>query len=65
MSTHCWTTKVKVLTEGGVLVVDTVGSTANNAKLLFGAQTVAIGSGKTGEYSANNYDGNTSNFKSH
>ena len=41
-------------------VVDTVGSTANNAKLLFGAQTVAIGSGKTGEYSANNYDGNTS-----
>ena len=51
---------LKIFTEGGVLVVDTVGSTANNAKLLFGAQTVAIGSGKTGEYSANNYDGNTS-----
>ena len=51
---------LKIFTEGGVLVVDAVGSTANNAKVLFGAQTVAVGTGKTGEYSANNYDANTS-----
>ena len=50
---------LKIYTEGGVLAIDTVGSTANNAKVLFGTQTVAIGSGKTGEYSSNNYDSGT------
>ena len=51
---------LKIYTEGGVLAVDMIGSTANNAKVLFGTQTVAIGSGKTGEYSSNNYDSGTS-----
>ena len=50
---------LKIYTEGGVLAVDMIGSTANNAKVLFGTQTVAIGSGKTGEYSSNNYDSGT------
>jgi hypothetical protein len=44
-------------TEGGVKALDVLGSTANNSKTLFGTQTVAIGSTKTGGYSASNFDG--------
>ncbi len=53
---------LKLYTEGGVLAVDMIGSTANNSKVLFGVQTVAIGSTKTGEYSANNYDTGTTSI---
>ena len=53
---------LKIYTEGGVLAVDMIGSTANNSQILFGVQTVAIGSTKTGEYSANNYDSGTSSI---
>ena len=35
---------------------------ANNSKILLGVQTVAIGSTKTGEYSANNYDAGTTSI---